>query len=156
MIQSRSPRSSRASRRACAGCCSAVPPCTDRRHARARPQRVDLADGSPDFVDSFFAERLAVEWLRVRQELVQDDPERVHVRSRIDIDTGHLRLFGTRVLGRTDQRAELGHERLVGQMMGDGLRDAEVDDFGNGSAVSNRNEDVRRLQIATDDAFLVW
>jgi len=37
----------------------------------------------------------------------------------------------------------------------DGLGDAEADDLGNSHRTSGRDQDVRRLDVPVDDAFLV-
>jgi hypothetical protein len=48
-----------------------------------------------------------------------------------------------------------GEQRLVGEAPLGGLGDAEVDHLGHGHAVVQRDEDVRRLDVAVDDALLV-
>ena len=52
-------------------------------------------------------------------------------------------------------RAELGEHRLLGQALVDRLGDAEVDDLGHGLAVVERDQHVRRLDVAVDDPLLV-
>src|SRR5439155_10117896 len=62
---------------------------------------------------------------------------------------------GLMYLGRANQRAELGVERALGQRMRRRFRDAEIDDLRDRMIVANGHENVRRLQIAMDDALLV-
>ena len=49
--------------------------------------------------------------------------------------------------------AKRGVERLVGELLADGLGDAEVDDLGHRHAVVQRHQDVGGLQVAVDDPF---
>jgi hypothetical protein len=58
-------------------------------------------------------------------------------------------------LRRADHTAELGEDRLLGQLHTDGLRDPEVDDLHDWFAVVRRDHDIGRLEIAVDDALLV-
>ena len=51
--------------------------------------------------------------------------------------------------------AKLGEQRLLGQLLPGGLGDAEVDDLGHRPAVVQRDQDVRRLEVAVDDALLM-
>ena len=51
--------------------------------------------------------------------------------------------------------AEFRVERLLGQLLTDRLGHAEVDDLGHRLAVVDRDQDVRRLEVAVDDAFLM-
>jgi hypothetical protein len=51
--------------------------------------------------------------------------------------------------------AEGGEERAIGQRLGGGLGDAEVDDLGDGRRVALRDQDVGGFEVAVDDAFLM-
>ena len=51
--------------------------------------------------------------------------------------------------------AKRGEQRLVGQLLAGRLGDAEVDDLRHRRAVVQRHQDVRRLEVAVDDALLV-
>ena len=79
------------------------------------------------------------------QHPVEDDPERVHVARRRDGLSG--RLLRRHVRGCADQRARLG-ERVGARDPGD----SEVRDPGAAFLVE---DDVRRLQIAVDEAVLM-
>ena len=48
-----------------------------------------------------------------------------------------------------------GEQRPLGQPLVDRLGDAEVDDLGHRLAVVERDQDVRRLDVAVDDPLLV-
>ena len=51
--------------------------------------------------------------------------------------------------------AELGEQRPLGQPLVDRLGDAEVDHLGHRLAVVERDQHVRRLDVAVDDPLLV-
>ena len=44
---------------------------------------------------------------------------------------------------------------LLGELLADGLGDAEVDDLGHRHAVVQRDQHVRRLDVAVDDPLLM-
>jgi len=50
---------------------------------------------------------------------------------------------------------KLREDDLVGEIVLRGLGDAEVNHLGHGAAVNGRDENVRGLDVAVDDAFLV-
>ena len=50
---------------------------------------------------------------------------------------------------------KLGEDNLVGKIVLRSLGDAEVDHLGHGAAVDGRDENVRGLDVAVDDALLV-
>ena len=58
------------------------------------------------------------------------------------------RLLRRHVLERADHCPELRGRRLVGELAGGRLGDAEVDDPGHGLTVDERDEDVGRLEVA--------
>ena len=125
-----------------------------RGHARARPQRVVLAE-----IGRGGAARLLqlvrIEGQVAGEEQVERDPQAVDVRPRVHVEHGSLELLRAHEGGGADDLAHVGHERLVGQPPVHGLGDAEVDDLGDGLAVLDRDEDVRGLEVAVDDALLV-
>ena len=68
----------------------------------------------------------------------------------------HLRLLRTHVGRRADELLEGREEGLVGQALaGGGLGDAEINHLGHRHAVVQRDQDVRGLDVAVDDALLV-
>ena len=69
---------------------------------RTRTKRLDFAKRPADLVDALPEQRLRVERQTPGQELVEDDAERINVRSGVDIETRHLGLLAAHVLGRTD------------------------------------------------------
>ena len=64
-------------------------------------------------------------------------------------------LLRAHVQRRADQLREGRVEGLVGEGLPRRLGDAEVDDLGNRHTVVERDQDVRRLQVAVDDPLLV-
>ena len=65
-------------------------------------------------------------------------------------------MFGTHVSWRADELLKGGEDGFVGELLSASrLHDAEVNDFGHRHAVVDSHEDVRRLDVAVDDAFLM-
>ena len=88
--------------------------------------------------------RVALERHAAREHLVEHDAERVDVGLRAD--AAPARLLGREVLGRADDRADLGHLRVAG------VRDAEIGDL---DAPVVADEHVVRLDVAVHHAVLV-
>jgi hypothetical protein len=88
---------------------------------------------------------------RPGQELVEEDPQRVDVGPRVDIQAAHLGLLGAHVRRRADHLREVGEERLFGQLLADRLGDAEIDDLDHRLVVVERHHDVEGLEVAVDD-----
>ena len=97
----------------------------------------------------------AVERRLPHQQFIQQHPQAVDVRTRIDVDAAELGLLRAHVRRRPDQSMEPSDERLVRQRLPRGLRDPEVDHLRHRDVVIDRHEDVRRLDVAMDDALLV-
>ncbi len=93
-----------------------------------------------------------LEGTRPAEQLVEDDAEREKIAARVDAFAQDL--FGRHVRGRSERGDVLepqGRERdLVGA--GRALRDPEVEDL---DVTVPAHEDVRRLDVAVDDAALV-
>lgn len=100
-------------------------------------------------------EACAVEGGPAREELVEDDAEGVDVGAGVDVAAVHACLLGGHVLGRAEELRGAGDGGLVGELRADGLGDPEVDDLGMRLAVDHGDEDVRRLEVAVDDALVV-
>ena len=75
--------------------------------------------------------------------------------ARIDVQPAHLRLLGTDVSRRADELLKLREHRLVRQLLLRGLGDAEIDHLGHRHAVVQRDQDVRGLDVAMNDALLM-
>ena len=118
---------------------------------------IGFADGFENFVDGMFVEGVAINGCAASEKLVKDDAEGVDVGAGVDIKGIHLGLFGTHVLQRADDLAELGEERLISQasLMLEGFGESEVDDLGNGATIVERDQDVGWLEVAVDYALLV-
>ena len=89
------------------------------------------------------------------QHFVKQDAERIDVAASVDVETAHLRLLRAGVGRRADERLEFGEESFLGEPLLGRLGDAEVDHLGHRHAVVQRDEDVRRLDVAVDDALLM-
>ena len=68
---------------------------------------------------------------------------------------GHLRLLGAHVQRRADHLREVREQRLLGELLTRRLGDAEVDHLRHRHAFVQRDQHVRRLDVAVDDAFRV-
>ena len=91
----------------------------------------------------------SVEWNLPGDHLVQDDAEGIDVRPRVDPVS--LDLFGRHVLGAAHEQAGLGKVFALG--LRDVLHEAEVEHFDEVRLVAVLDEeDVRRLEVAVDDA----
>ncbi len=83
---------------------------------------------------------------------MEDDPERVDIRTRIDAITLTSSLFRTHVLRRAQNVPIDGRQGSKRALFLDRARDAEVDHLGQWKAVLPAHEQIRRLEIAVDDA----
>src|SRR5207244_908314 len=80
----------------------------------------------------------------------------VDIGARVDIDTGDFGLLGAHVGRCPDELLEGGEDGFVGQaLVAGGFGDPEINHFGHGDAVVDGDQDVGRLDVAVDDAFLV-
>ena len=95
------------------------------------------------------------EGARAGEEFVQQNAEAVDVGARVDVLAGQAELLRTHVGGGADELPEAGGKGLLGQGLLDRLGNAEVDDFRGRPPILQRDQDVRRLEIAMDDPFLV-
>ena len=89
------------------------------------------------------------------EQLVEQDPQRVNVAARVDIERAHLRLLRAHVGRGAYEQFEGGEERFVGQSLIGRFRDAKVNHLGHRFAILERDQDVRRFDIAVDNALLV-
>ncbi len=116
----------------------------DARERRPRPR-----EHARDDAERAVA-RLRGERARPAERLVEHRREREHIGPRAHARVAHLVLFGRRVpeAHPRDRHREVG--RQIGQ-----LHEAEVRHLGDLTIVQRRDQDVRRLEIAVDDALLV-
>ena len=89
------------------------------------------------------------------EHFVEQHAKAVDVRASVNIQSAHLGLLGAHVGGRAHEGLELGEEGLVRQTLIHGLGDAEVNDLGHRHAIVERYKNVRRLDVAMDDALLM-
>jgi hypothetical protein len=90
-----------------------------------------------------------------REELVEQHAERIHVRTRVDVERRELRLLGAHVLRCAEEIAEPRVRFGFDTREGGGLRDAEVDDLRHRLAVELGHQDVRRLEVTVNDSAQV-
>ena len=135
------------------------PPCAGDRPGALGGQRAETLGGlgkrlvldADDRPDGLAFE---VEGEHTRQQLVQQETERVDVRSGVQLvvvgESGGLRAH---VRGRTGH--ELAGGLVVVHRLSQGPSDAEVDHLDGRPSVDLGHEEIRRLEIAVEDAFLV-
>ena len=117
--------------------------------------RVFLAQGAAQVVQAGLDEFLGVERRPPGQQFVEQHAETVNVAARVNVPPAHLRLFGTHVSWCADKLIVGGEQRVVGQASLGRLGDAEINHLRHGHAVVQRHENVGRLDVAVDDAFLM-
>jgi hypothetical protein len=106
-------------------------------------------------VDAGGHQFLCVERRAPDQEFVEQHPEAVDVAARINVQPAHLRLLRAHVRWRANELLKLGMDRFVGQLSLGGFGDAEVDHLGHRHTIVQCDEDVRRLDVAMDNALLM-
>ena len=89
------------------------------------------------------------------EQFVEQNPQRVDVAARVDVHGAEDGLLRAHVNGRADELLEAGEERLVGELALRGLGDAEVDDLHHRQVGVERDHDIRGLDVAVDDPFLM-
>ena len=123
--------------------------------AQAGGGRLFLADDALNLGKGGAAQPAGVEGQGAGEQLVQQHAQAVDVAARVDVAGGRLGLLGAHVLGRADELAVLGEERLLSQAGAGRLGDAEVDDLRNRPAVGARDQHVRRLEVAVNHTLMV-
>ena len=127
----------------------------ERREPRAGPRRLLLADRLAHRVDALRHQLLFIKRRAARQQFVKQHAQAVDVAARVNVQSAHLRLLRTHVGRRADELMQLRIDRRVRQPAFRRLGDAEINHLGHRHAVMQRDEDVRRLDVAMDDPFLV-
>jgi hypothetical protein len=98
--------------------------------------------------------RGAGEWDHAGQHLIKNDAETVNVRGRSQLVA--VVLLGRHVTRRADDCVGLGQRRRIFIIVRRKRRDTEVEHFHNSRLIrALRNQNVRRLQIAMNDAGFV-
>ena len=122
----------------------------------ARPRRIFLPNRLAHGINARGRQLVRVERRAARQQLVKQHAQAVDVAARINVQPAHLGLLRRHVGRRADELLELRVNSLVRQGLArGGLGDAEVNYFGHRHAIVQRDEDVRRLDVAVDDPLLV-
>ena len=127
----------------------------ERLHPHRRPRRVHLADEAADFIHADARERVLLDGRVAGEQFVEQHAEGVDVAARVDVQRGQLRLLGRHVERRADHLLELRIDRLLDEPPLRRLRHAEINHLRHRLPVVDRHEDVRRLEIAMDDSFLM-
>ena len=90
------------------------------------------------------------------EQLVQQRAQRVDVAAGVDVvDAAECGLFRAHILQSAEDHADGGHHGFAIQFGVERLGETEVDDLGNSLAFDRLDKDVRRLNVAVDDALLV-
>ena len=89
------------------------------------------------------------------EQLVEDHTERINVGPCVDVEVVEFRLLGGHVLQRADDLPDFCVHRPLGQLLAGRLGHAEVDDLRHRFAVVERDQHVRRFEVAVDYSFLV-
>ena len=119
-------------------------------------RRFLLADRAPDFILAVAHQLLGIERRAAGEQLIEQHAKAVDVAARVDIQPTHLRLLRRHVERGADHLLELREEGQIGQPLRLGrFGHTEVNDLRHRHAVVQRDEDVRGLQIAVDDALLM-
>ena len=126
------------------------------REARARPRGFLLADLSAHFIEPRRCQLLRIKGRAAGEQFVEQHAERVDVGAGVDVQSAHLRLLRTHVGGRAHELIKGGEQGFVREpLIVRGLGQAEINHLGHRHVVVLRDENVRRFEVAMDDAFLV-
>ncbi len=117
--------------------------------------RLLFADGPTHRIEAGFGQLGGVKWRLAGEQLVQEHAQGINIAPRVHIQAAHLGLFGAHVSGCANKLLQLSEDGFVGQPLVDGLGDAKINDFRHRHAVMKGDQNVRRFDIAVDDAFLV-
>ena len=115
-------------------------------------RRVVLAQPPQEFVQSDSSQ---IEGWHTHQQLVKQDAERVDVGARINILTRRQGLFRAHILRSSDERSHAREHSVRGQLVGERLGYAEIDNLRCRPAIHLGDQNVRRFQVAVDDGFLM-
>ncbi len=126
-----------------------------RGDAGARAHRILLTDDPPDLVEADSAQHLRLEGQSAGEQLVEDHAERVDVGAGVDVDAGHLRLFGRHVLEGADELTQLRVQGPLRQVLVRRLGHTEVDDLGDRPVLLDGDEDVGGFEVAVDHGLVV-
>ena len=122
---------------------------------RAWPGRLLFLDDAANLVIGRRREPLTVERRRPGQQLVKEHAQAVDIAANIHVKRVEFSLLRAHVERSADHLREPGVDGLISQLLADRLGDAEVDHLDHRDAVVRGDQDVRRLQVAVDDALAV-
>ena len=127
----------------------------ERFYPRRGSRRIDLANDAPDFIHARLRHGRGVDRRVSGEQFVKQHAEAVDVAPRVDVERGQPRLLGRHVEWRAHHMLELGEEGRVREPTLRGLGHAEINDLRHRLTVVDRHEDVRWLEVAVNNAFLV-
>ena len=117
------------------------------------PYRLLFADRLAHRVNARDHQLLRIKRRAARSAIRKAARPGVNVAARVNVQPAHLRLLRTHVGRRADELLQLRVNRLVRQPPFRRLGDAEINHLRHRHAVVQRDEDVRRLDVAMDDAL---
>ena len=118
--------------------------------------RLSFPQRAPHLLETGLEEFLLVEGCFAGQQFVKQHAEAVKVAAGVNVQRAHFRLLRAHVSRRADELFVGREHRVVGQPLA--IRrfgDSEINHLRHGHAVEHRYQDVRRLDIAVDDALLM-
>ena len=123
---------------------------------RGRARRFLFTDDPAHGVHAGARKFPGVERSFAREQFVEQHAERIDVAARVNVQPAHLGLLGTHVGRRADELPEGGEHGFVREpLIRRGLGNTEVNHLGHGQTVVPRDENVRRLDVAVNDSFLM-
>ena len=125
------------------------------RQSSARGPWLLPADDLLNVVNATLTKPLGIERRCACQQLVEQNTERIYVRTSVHILIRHVGLLRTHILRCAKQLALLGVRCLLRQWLRDSLGYPEVDNLRYWSVVLNGHQDVRWLDIPVYDSFLM-
>src|SRR5947209_6240534 len=100
-------------------------------------------------------QRQGAKWSSARDQLAQQYPKAVNVTARINIQAPETGLLGTHVSrGANDKFGQAGGRVLL-EMSLNRAGDSKINDFGHRHAVMHRDQNIRWLDVAMNDALVM-
>jgi hypothetical protein len=126
-----------------------------RLHFSAGTRRVLFPELPQHFVQRLLLPLLGVERERAGQQLVKHHAKRVNVGARIQVADARIGLFRTHVGGSSNEAVRLCEYGLSSRLWPDGFCKSEIDNPRRWFAIHFNYQNIRRLQVAMNDGFLV-
>ncbi len=123
--------------------------------SRRRPRRLLLSNGPTHGVKARSQELLGIEGSFAGQQFIEQHAQRVNIAPGVDVQAVHFRLLRTHVGRRANELFRGGEDGRIGQTALGCFGDAEIDHLRRWQTVVQRHQNIRRLEVAVDDTFLV-